>query len=168
MTHPTLTGSAWQSPKQICSQFLLSLPDLSFFWHAPKLILWFANLNKPFNEACLGFGLVKKFKTKGRLCVRVCCPVKISHACFSPHLFSHNSTAQQARKLWALLNSLVYEKKVVRAVGMENGFSRVYESYHFLWESTFLAPSIPIPTPAIPLFLLQRSCVSKALALCIY
>lgn len=96
------------------------------------------NLNKPFNEACLGFGLVKKFETKARLCVGVCCVVKISHACFSPHLSSHNSTAQQARKLQVLLSGPVY-KKVVRVVGMENGFSRFYESYHFLWESTFLA-----------------------------
>lgn len=80
------------------------------------------NLNKPFNEACLDFGLVKKFETEARPCVGVCCPVKISHACFSPHLFSHNSTAQWARKLRVLLNGSVYKKVVVRAVGMENGF----------------------------------------------
>lgn len=125
------------------------------------------NLNKPFNEACLGFGLVKKFETKARLCVGVCCAAKNSQACFSPHLFSHNSTAQQAGKLQVLQNSLVYKKKVVRVASMENGFSRVCESYHFLWESAFLAKSILTPTHAIPLFLLQWSCVSKNLALCI-
>jgi len=63
------TDSPLQSPKKICSQFLLTLSDLFFFWHTPKLILRFMNLNKPFNEACLGFGLVKKFETKARLCV---------------------------------------------------------------------------------------------------
>lgn len=123
------------------------------------------NLNKPFSEACLGFGLVKKYETEARLCVGVFCAVKISHACFSPHLFSHNSTAQRARKLQVLLNVPVYKKKVVRVAGMENRFSRVCESYRFLWESTFLTKSIPIPTHTIPLFLLQWSCVSKDLAL---
>lgn len=152
-----------RSAPSFCSLFQTFL----FFWHTPKLILQFVNLNKPFNEACLDFGFVKKFETKARLRVGVCCAVKISHACFPPHLFSRNSTAQRVRKLQVLLDGPVYKKKVVRVAGIENGFSRVYESYHFLWESTFLAESIPIPTHTIPLFLLQWSCVSKNLALCI-
>lgn len=119
MICPRPAASPWQSPKQICSHFLLALPDLSFFWHTPKLILRFVNLNKPFNGACLGLGLVKKFETEARLCVGVFCAVKVSHACFSPHLFSHNSTAQRARNLQVLLSVPVYEKKVVRAAGME-------------------------------------------------
>lgn len=42
----------------------LLLQTFLFFGTPPKLILWFMNLNKPFNEACLGFGLVKKFETR--------------------------------------------------------------------------------------------------------
>lgn len=164
---PRPTDSPWQSPKQTCSQFLLALSDLSFLWRTRKLILWFVNPNKPFNKACLGFGLVKKFETKARLCIGVCCTVKISHGCFSPNLFSHNSTAQWARKLHFLLNSPVYMKKVVRMAGMENGFSRVYGSYHFLWEYIFLTKSISLPSHTCPLFLLQWSCVPNNLALCI-
>lgn len=63
------------------SQFLLALSDLSFLWRTHKLNLWFVNFNKPFNKACLGFGLVKKFETKVRLCIGVCCE---SFAVFHP------------------------------------------------------------------------------------